>query len=91
MFLNDERTFYSGSTLPDPDTFKIETLALPDDQHELKVVITTDQGVLEQSARFVTQNFRYLVDSFEGPKEIAWFRTVYNPLTIDQSSGWRFT
>ncbi|NLN17649.1 MAG: right-handed parallel beta-helix repeat-containing protein [Firmicutes bacterium] len=89
MFLNDEN-IYSGSTLPDPDTFKIETLALPDDQHELKVVITTDQGVLEQSARFVTQNFRYLVDSFEGPKEIAWFGTVYNPLTIDQSSGWRY-
>jgi hypothetical protein len=88
--LLDGEAIYSGPTLPTPDALKIDTLALPDDQHELTAVVTTEDSILKQSTRFATHNFRYLTDPFEGPKEVAWFGTVYTPRTSEQSTGWSY-
>src|SRR5690606_37299386 len=87
----DDRPVYSGSDAPEPDSFAIDTTALEDGPHHLRVIATGAQaGPVERSVYFVTQNFNYLIDPFEGPKEVAWLGTIYKPVSIEQSAGWQY-
>src|SRR5690625_1412061 len=33
---------------------------------------------------------RYINHPSAGPREVAWFGTVYNPIASDQSEGWQY-
>lgn len=87
----DEQPVYSETAAPEPESFAIDTTSLEDGPHHLRVIVTGERaGTVERSVYFVTQNFEYLIDPFEGPKEVAWLGTVYKPVSIDQSAGWQY-
>ncbi len=89
--LVDEESVYSAPNAAGLRDFEIDTTLLPDGYHDLTVVVHgTSTGRMVESVQFATHNFEYLLDTFEGPKEVAWFGTVYNPKTHAQSEGWRY-
>gem|GEM_PF-2702426 len=81
---------YRGDSLP--ATLEIDTLLLPDGQHELTVSVQTTSGArAEGRVAFSVQNYWTLEDLFEAPTT-NWFGVAIDrSKTVASSSGWEYT
>lgn len=87
--LLDDQLLYKGKQAPAPGEITVDTLELQDGPYQLRLVVSTNEGVeLAHTAKVRVSNWWSKEDPLDAPVRTAWFGTISRLRTDALSDGW---